>query len=1734
MPSASTAYFSVQALRARYAVDLDDAVVQGRITAQQRQWLGQLSNPMSATHNVNGAPRADQIVFDDGNAVGAELAAAMLLSDPAANNSSVFLHTLLDGLEVFASREHLLRVLNERYRPVHLARPQWEYQRIEVDPFERRMRSIIAWHGQSLSEFSDHLLLLPSLQTAVGHGVQRAIKQALPATSVDVFSHLLQWVFNPAPSDPGAQPVVVGINTLAESAFDALVQEPSDIGMHRRFLDIEGRALTPAQAKPYSDAIDGVRNALKEPYEQLLERFWSDPLTEGQTRQQVATRLLTETFRHCLLVDRQALRVSPQEFGYLSAMLAGHGASAGALDLSRLSISIANQQPVKLAGLCVIDLSAASLSGLLLFSARYGLRRFTAIEQVADYFLSKTGRAEILACTSLNDHEWLDAEGPIRLRLDPLGQPLFSHLMDSIIALQKRNLAYVLTLPGAQANKAAVFVDDALDIRELTNPGLLALGSFGRWRDVSTDFEHLWPQQALSSRRPPEPVPAAGEDVPPTWMEYLKWVQRKIDRQGNLHPGVAVCARGVLNAYLTVFSGGQCDVRYLWVKASNGDLRNVLLLFLDRVTGHVAGPLSDDCQVLTGVSETAPLLAVAGLTAVMLEQMLDLAKNGFRLKLAAHLRRSHAGPLRRLDTQLLPKPMSIAIRSSLLRLGWRMEARLGEMGARTLGMFEQVLDRPTFSLRSHFGDDITEVYAVHVDYQPYHRVAPMTDMFVLQQPWDSSGKLVLWSPFRGLYECASPTELGALVNLKLADPATRTQWLDCFNATDRERIAFRLSQSLPVKVNLERIDGHFIEHLQNLELERQVNGVMEAYDSAVQWRLDAGLTGKLTHAADTSDNVRSLHDSLSHTLEVSLFKAFAPQWLNEASVADLFTFSALLRRAYVAQSVEQDFMFNVPALKDYAHEQLTARLHKDLGDQAPDPDLIIVTLTRYVGAPTAVGEIPSSVPGATLVVKETLTRFAINRFSGVQDGILSFALADESLAIRLPDPDYLSGVVLDLDVGARYRALLDEKLNEHDPSHARRLRSFVEQMPPLQLLSAFELKLCKQLSDKAWRYIRSVLEMPDGIARLPEEGENIVLSPLQLVPEPGGNADLVTGMYVITAQDSTQGPWILYTLLGDDMDFKEYPNEVALLADVQSTTSLQALILERLTPQARKTYDNGGFREPHLPWSAESSFDLAPYPPAPPRLLLEPVSSNVLRYLFDGMKAMLRLAAVQSSVTTAEFNSQAYRFLMTLGTEQALMLLPGRLGLLVGAWQSQSWLEASANALHERKWGKALSEISAALGVLISARQDPKDRAEEAIEESIINEQSWIEEGFSWGNGQLTPALRNRLARLEASNISLSELEKDSLFNVYRDRRSKTEYAAIGGKVYPVAFTRTGWRIANGEALGPGIRLNEEQQWELDISGGLKGGGGMVSRLGNPSVSAHLEHIYITEASGIPEIRRLYPDRARRFGEAHLHARHYLHTARSNLQVEPSTGQIPAKAQKILADFFGVKVPGERLLSSIRRILDELNTELLDHSLSPFSSSRIVVGTNRFGHQGTSAFTFTSDVNKRIFLTEQFFRAPLYRLKPPPSGQNGFNVGAHFRTAIFLHELSHIANNSLDIAYVESSAPYLDLLYDSGEYYGRVKRGYEKCQQRCLSHLTPPDDLFKDTTSDDAPRDLKASDGDAKPTILRITGRKTLNEARDVFYADADKRADIILSNADSITLLVTLLGRERFTPPTP
>lgn len=173
------------------------------------------------------------------------------------------------------------------------------------------------------------------------------------------------------------------------------------------------------------------------------------------------------------------------------------------------------------------------------------------------------------------------------------------------------------------------------------------------------------------------------------------------------------------------------------------------------------------------------------------------------------------------------------------------------------------------------------------------------------------------------------------------------------------------------------------------------------------------------------------------------------------------------------------------------------------------------------------------------------------------------------------------------------------------------------------------------------------------------------------------------------------------------------------------------------------------------------------------------------------------------------------------------------------------------------------------------------------------------------------------------------------------------------------------------------------------------------------------------------------------------------------------------------------------------------------------------------------------DPAKRIFFTEMFFDLPSRiryhhgRLLEP------FDLPAHLRAATLLHELSHQVHDTEDIAYVEPGAPYRDLINPTDPLDPAFKDELIDLQDNRLSITTPRLRLFQRPIQG-AWQSLDVIDPAAAARVLAETGSHSLDEARDVFYADADKRAAVILANADSVALLVMLLGREPFTLPAP
>ncbi len=140
-----------------------------------------------------------------------------------------------------------------------------------------------------------------------------------------------------------------------------------------------------------------------------------------------------------------------------------------------------------------------------------------------------------------------------------------------------------------------------------------------------------------------------------------------------------------------------------------------------------------------------------------------------------------------------------------------------------------------------------------------------------------------------------------------------------------------------------------------------------------------------------------------------------------------------------------------------------------------------------------------------------------------------------------------------------------------------------------------------------------------------------------------------------------------------------------------------------------------------------------------------------------------------------------------------------------------------------------------------------------------------------------------------------------------------------------------------------------------------------------------------------------------------------------------------------------------------------------------------------------------------------------------------FDIAAHARAATLIHEITHITCDTEDLAYLDSMRPFPDLINVNIKGATQLKTTLTDLRETALSTLTPASTLFRtwdefSQTWEDFGKSTSSTS--LKDKVLSATGTKTLQDARSVFMSNVDKRIDTILANADSITYLITHLGR--------
>jgi hypothetical protein len=1283
---------------------------------------------------------------------------------------------------------------------------------------------------------------------------------------------------------------------------------------------------------------------------------------------------------------------------------------------------------------------------LYLYWPGLALQRFSAHAGLLAWLGHADQHARVAGSVALGDRAALPGSGQWQLRLDSVDGDLPLERADALIGLQQRNLAFAHGQAGATPASLAA----ALDMRQLIDPSLVRFDGPASASPVDT--------QPRIDAGPQERVQALC-----TRLQHL-------DGRANR---VMACAESLLGAYLA-------SIDEYPPAEQIGRLSSALL---QRLTGHLPAPAN------------GPALRLSRVPAALVDFMLAQAASILP-----------AEYIRSLDAALADnQPLVAQLRKAALGLELDYQIGLARLGNEPLDWLRQVLNHPSRDGRLTLGAALCEVHCLAFHEGRGQPSSVFTNAFVVHPQAAPAGPVLFWSAIEGVELFPSLAALLGTIHQRLRGERAWC-WLNLLPADVRESLVGRLDSPTPplqlVTAEVVEDFAQYFERLQRLYLLAEADAV---WRRGVASRLpQPAFAQYLAQAAEHGALADRLQAQVIETTGLALFKTL-PDWLREASPADRAHYAEAL--AGVARATRQkDFRFGIPTLHEYAKAQLLSRLRGLQPDHPADPDRIRITLTQYVSAPVSPGQLPLAIAAVALRQTDSLTAYALTHFARTVDAHLQIAMADASAVPPGLTAQRVRQWVHELDIGSHYTSLLRAKMAIGAPQYLERRCLFARQAPAQLLEAAWQARLGGQLSHAAFDLVQSLLDMPDGLARQSLKGDATLLRPLGLIAQAGMAPDRAMGLCLI---GPPHGPVVLYAAGHPGFVFKAFSSDAELLAAAQQPGELQTLLVGRIDAQVRNRYARGGMIEPHLPYSDQSSFDMIWLRHPAPTLATSPYPGNAWHLLYDDCVDLLIELAKAQSVTSSEQDWDSGKFLIGLAIEQGLVLLPGRIGVLVGLWQGLQLADQARQAALGGQWGEAFAELATALAVLAGARV-PEAHHDNAAD-YLASE----------------PLLRDELRPFETQQ-ALAELTYDATHHLYG--QGEHRYAAVMGKAYQVEQRSGRWGIVEGPRQGPAVTREAGGPWRIEPLWDLRFGG-LGSRPVRRSSSASSIGTYLeVKARGMLEIRATYRDKARRIGQAHAYARQRLEIAMDNLGVLRPTRPLHPDISALLSKQFSA-APTPALTERVLTAMSDLLGALQDPSLSPWNSSRYVYAVRHPGiTEQIVALVAKDDPARQIFFTEIFFDLPARIRRLHGRLLTPFDLPAHARASALIHELSHLVSDTEDIAYLEPGAPYPDLIDPADPLDPTFKAELIELQDNRLSLSTPRDRLFHRKVGPDWVA-LDSVDNAASERVLTLTERASLDEARDDFYTDADKRAAIILANADSLAMLAMLLGRERLPP---
>lgn len=1626
-----------------------------------------------------------------------ELAGSFTMSSTGAYKSA-FLYTPYGGLEKFENHVQLLASLTERLKDPEKAGELLHFvslhqqntlkldsslklsdEEIMLDVFVDQEKDLARHQNKNLSAILVELKQLPTLDSM--------LTMLLKSTFHDVFPAI----------DPGVGYINFFAQSLTHDISPLWVESLKLPDMLLRLYQEQSwpigqmfEVLHPLQhataGRPKPAALDRSRwkKGLDQAQGQLmlylcaaLETYWNTDIWPDQSRRVFFTRVMANKARIDLLLKRQQSLTTPLQSEQLCALYSQSGRHPGSqADGMRFEVVRIWEHPGAYVEPCGTFLIGNSHTWL--YSQPKGLQGAQDYEGLVD-----TLKRMINAPNYENDlHNLVSLEERTRLigftvpqitGVEITGNP-FEHLLNQIISKQQENLVYALGLIRRTRGgyNPSALIDHALDIRFMVDSRLLELDAGGRWTTHSV----------LSD--PERPISVVAERAGLMHKQLLS-LEDSLVLQADNQPRLSRIVKQLLVTELErrqLFNLAPGDIyinRYAQIAGEREtalptESHSLIDYCVGRMTQGLGQIMPSLHHGLYGPRKADASEKLTNLNVQQANSILETALVYLRHHNIANL------PENYLKTQKanLAHTFSVAMQS---------EARLRRTN-KTLTTRDEAIVQAVFAhtqlgrqQRQALDGFVPDAYSVCLQQPGLAMLLPLANCLLMTERGgldpEHSGKVLLWTPSRGLEHFTSTAHVGAQLRARLLHPIARLGLLENLDPLRRkphqgyELGAFRLiNEAVAPLIVQSWIADHLARRAYYLALKLSPATLLKRLEV-----LNKSLPAiNLPHAT-----------RIAHTLKA---QQSLPAWLGMATIEKLQHHAEILEQYRRNVVQKKDYLDNFFSLQQYVRD----KLKQLLTGHGVNPEQVYITPKNVLA-----GE------------RQKLTDYALNHSSQQ-----TAAFTVESRSTDLTET-VVRQILGQLKIVTDAQAYLHEHLSPGKPGALDREQRFIRQLPWQLLQHAHTLNLQGVLSKTGFDLIQQILDMPDPVARARVSGATALIRPLELVATVGARAVKALGIYLINT--ATKAPLVMYAPYHPRFGFKEFEDEADFLTQLNQPGEFQDWVIEHLMDPASATYRN------LLASTVGAVSEIS--------LAANPIATHAIKQLYQDNIQVISAMLDSQKAPNGQSCWETVKELLTEGLQRTVQFLPGKLVLPLVVWQSYTLFKSSAEALQNHHWSEALHSFIQGVAEMATVRSlmsewiDPRLASEHTVD---------ADQPPSWQNLSVTGCERTLLQPAEATQVSLSghSTDENGVYPI-----SGTQYVPFNGKVYPIEELGTYRRITTEKIKGPFVKRNEEQSWVLDHRPQQLRFGPSLSRvLDRREVRTELRQLINIEAKGMGEIRRIFPEKAQAIVEGLDLATFYLHNCQQNLKLLEPVYPPVTRVHRFIADFFGIETDpethsaklGPDLVQTLRNTVTALLEEILEPSIYSLNSTRFVVGSHRIHPKDHCAFTIDNDPDRRIYLTAGFFDQPLGEYE----GRliTHFDMPTHARAATIIHELSHIIKNTADAAYLLSGLPFNDLIETTTPAGRELKNRIQSFQSTAYSVRTPIGRLFKtNNLTGEFLEDFGVNpDTDyIKQQILNTTGGIDLSNARGLFKTNLSRRFATQMDNADSLTLLITSLGRQ-------